>query len=372
MRMKKDREKPRYRIIYNELKAQILNGTFPIGQRLPFERELCDLYGVQRITVRKSLELLVQDGLIDKQPGKGSFVRDYNEKSNNPVSNSKVLLFLMRKNQNDIQSNSSAFNAQLFFPMETICTDYGFSLLYLGLRQGTDYQALLKEHNPAGVFLVCTLPEVAYNTMNNAGLPAICINHRDERFFSILPDNDNGIRTAMNCLFEKGHKRIAYIGGIEESINAGERYNAFRLSMLEKGLIVPDDCVMHGEWTFESGYNEMDKLLTFHSYETRPSAVIAASDMMAIGCMDAIKKHGLSVPQDISVIGFDNIDMCQICTPQLTSVGTDTKQMAETAFQLMYNLINEEVETHCKYSIRLSVPLFFRESVESPPVPIMT
>ena len=104
---------PQYQVIYDNLKAKIQSGELAPGSQLPFERELCEAFSVQRITVRKALDMLVQDGLIYKRAGCGSFVNAPHRESE--PAQQGTLLFVMSKSQNDIRSNSSAYNAQLFF-----------------------------------------------------------------------------------------------------------------------------------------------------------------------------------------------------------------------------------------------------------------
>lgn len=361
--MNKQKFVPRYQLIFEDLKAKIEDGTYAPGAQLPFERELCDQYGVQRITVRKSLEMLSDSGLIEKQAGRGSFVRQANADEERMPSN--TILFIMRKSQNDIQNNSSAFNAQLFFPMERICSGHGYSLLYTGLDDKDDCAALIERHAIAGVYMVSTLADSVYQQVARLGVPALCINHRSDLFLSVLPDNDNGIRAAMELLIGLGHTRIAFIRGMAGAVNAIERFNSYTSSMLRQGLGIRSEYVLNGEWTYDGGFSAMSTALNTLSKAEYPTAVVAASDMMAIGCMDAIKQRGLSVPDDISVIGFDDIDMCKFCTPQLTSVRTDPGMMARIAFEQLNRLITCGAAADL-YTIRLTSKLIERKSAAAP------
>lgn len=362
--MSRSRFVPQYQLIYEDLKKKIEEGVYAPGAQLPFERELSEQYGVERITVRKSLSLLVQDGLIDKRAGLGSFV--HQNTSDQARKASDTILFVMRKNQNDIRSNASAFNAQMFFPMEQVCSEKGFTLLYTGLSPEDDIAEPVRRHNVAGIFLVSTLAQNVYQRVRDLDVPAVCINHLDSRFMSVMPDNYSGVHAAMEELFTFGHRKIAYVNGMKEAINASERFTSYYMALCLHGESLRPEWIMNGEWTYDSGFAQMSQLLHDLPARDYPTAVVAASDMMAIGCIDAIKKAGLRVPEDISVIGFDDIDMSRFCTPQLTTVRTDSASMARIAFDHLSRSISCTAgEDKDKYVIRLPAKLIRRQSVAS-------
>lgn len=360
--LNKENFTPQYRHIYDELKSQIQSGEYQVGAQLPFERELCERYGVERITVRKALSLLVDERLIIKKPGLGSFVADA-AKGRRAASN--TILFLMNKNQNDIRSNNSAFNAQLFFPMEQACRENGYTLLYTGLAAGDDFQELVERFKIAGVFLVSTLPDAVFEQAEVIGIPTICINHVNERFMAIMPDNMSGVRTQVNYLLSLGHRDIAYIKGAPNAVNAAERLDSFKLALFTSGVAIRDEWMLCGGWTYNGGREATAKLLDSTPPSRRPTAIVAASDMMAIGCMDAIRNHGLRVPGDISVAGFDDIDMCKFCTPQLSTVRTDSQAMARVSMEHMLALIKGEKQPDL-FTLRLPAGLVHRASVAPP------
>lgn len=167
--MAKHSSNPQYQTIYENLKEQILQGVYAPGSRLPFERELCEIYGVQRITVRKALELLVQDGMICKHPGKGSFVRDENPASDPPAA-SHTLLFAMNKSTSTLL-NASAYNVQLFFLMEQLCLARGCTLIYAGIADAKELATLAEKHAIDGAFLAGALPEGCIELLNQRHFP---------------------------------------------------------------------------------------------------------------------------------------------------------------------------------------------------------
>lgn len=356
---------PQYRMIYNNLKTQIQSGAYAPGSQLPFERELCESYDVQRITVRKALDMLVQDGLIVKQPGRGSFVRSEEPKPD-VHTQTGVILFVMNKSQNDIRSNSSAYNAQLFFLMEQLCRNEGYTLLYTGISSGEELHSLQEQYPVVGAFMVSAVKASVVEQVLEARLPVLCLNHWHPRALSVLPDNQAGIRMAVAHLAELGHRRIAFVGGPEESFNARERLLGFQAAINEYGLETRPELALQGDWTYESSLAAVSTMLETLSPEERPTALLAASDMMAIGAIEAAHRHKLSVPEDMSIIGFDNIDLCHFCSPQLTSAGPDARQMARVAVEHMLTVIRRSPTTDDHYIVRMPITFEKRASVAKP------
>lgn len=152
-----------------------------------------------------------------------------------------------------------------------------------------------------------------------------------EKVNSVCVDNYEGVRLALEHLVSLGHKRIGYISGDPNSADGPERLQAFRA--LSKGLKLDQDpeLIVHGDFTFESGEREVQKLLDL---KTPPAAIFAASDYMAIGAMRTMKARGLSIPKDIALVGFDNTLEAAYVEPGLTTVQQPLVQMGEAAVDL--------------------------------------
>ena len=290
---------------------------------------------MQRITVRKALDMLVQDGLIYKRAGCGSFVNAPGEP--NPRATG-TLLFVMNKSQNDIRSNSSAYNAQLFFLMEQMCRQSGYTLLYAGVSSAREIDALAEQYPIAGAFLVSTLDAEIVERHLALGTPLLCLNHHEARIISVLPDNEAGIAQAVSRLAALGHRRIAFVGARPQSCNAMERLHV-TVSPCDCGLAVEPALLVQGDWTYDGSLKAVQTMLSALAREAWPSALVAASDMMALGAIEAVNHLGLKVPGELSVVGFDNIDLCRFCSPQLTSVGPRARQMAHVAVEHMLAML---------------------------------
>jgi LacI family transcriptional regulator len=141
-----------------------------------------------------------------------------------------------------------------------------------------------------------------------------------------------GIREAVQHLAALGHRRIAFISGPLRMRTAVTRRDAFRKSMSELGLAVPHAYVVEGDHTMEGGKAAMEKLM---AQAELPTAVICSNDMTAIGVLHALDETTHKVPEDISVVGFDDIRLAQFMLPPLTTVRMSCKDLAEAAVEAL-------------------------------------
>jgi LacI family transcriptional regulator len=129
-----------------------------------------------------------------------------------------------------------------------------------------------------------------------------------------------------------GHRQIAFISGPLRMRTAATRRDAFRKSMAELGLTAPGQFFVEGDHTMEGGKAAMEKLIAL---EELPTAVICSNDMTAIGVLHALDETTHKVPEDISVVGFDDIHLAQFMLPPLTTVQMSCKELAAAAVQAL-------------------------------------
>jgi len=129
-------------------------------------------------------------------------------------------------------------------------------------------------------------------------------------------------------LIRMGHTRIAVIAGHPHSYPTMKRLNGFQLAFQRAGLSIPDGYILYGDWEYRSGY---EKAKEFLSLNPRPTAIFAMNDLMAAGAMHAITEAGLRIPEDISVVGFDNREISKVLQPALTTVAIPTRQIGVRA-----------------------------------------
>ncbi len=167
---------------------------------------------------------------------------------------------------------------------------------------------------------------------DNLPVPVVLLNcyTSDERFPSVVPDEVNGGRMATALLVELGHKRIATIVGEAFMEAAQDRLAGYRKALAKAGLPYDDSLVADGDWTPTSGYEATQKLL---SLADRPTAIFCQNDRMATGCFNAIRDAGLTIPGDISVVGYDDDELARHMKPQLTTLDLPHRAMGAWAIR---------------------------------------
>lgn len=157
----------------------------------------------------------------------------------------------------------------------------------------------------------------------------------------VLVDNITAVKKAIGMFISKGHIKIGMISGPEEIFTAQERLLGYKLALMEAG-IVPDDCMIaHGDYTIKSGVKCLEELVRNNPDMT---AVFVANYEMTMGTMIGINEIGIKIPENLSVIGFDNIEFARACKPKLTIVTQPTKEIAINIADLILKRISGEME----------------------------
>lgn len=173
-------------------------------------------------------------------------------------------------------------------------------------------------------------------------------------FFRI--NNEQGAYDATKSLIDLGHTNIAHITGNPQQLSGIERLAGYKRAMKEHNLPVLEDNIKEGYFVNALAYTYTNELLD----TTGPTAFFCANDLMALACMKAVKERGLKVPEDISIIGFDNIHDCEETNPPLSSIDYSFATMAAVSSDRLIEFIEKgETESH---EILLPVQCVFRES----------
>ena len=156
--------------------------------------------------------------------------------------------------------------------------------------------------------------------------------------WAVIPDDYYNARIAVEHLVDLGHEAIGFIGGVQTWLATRERLRAYQDVMLDHGYSVSEDRITYGDWTVQSGYELARRMLTRQS---RPTAIFAANDFMAVGVLDAASESGVQVPRDLSVIGMDNREACEYTRPRLTTVSIPLYEMGREAMTLLSRDISD-------------------------------
>lgn len=175
---------------------------------------------------------------------------------------------------------------------------------------------------------------------------------------SVLPGELVGGRVATERLIQAGRKRIALINGQEGLDASRDRLKGYRQALSSNDLQFDTTLVRPGNWEPSTGYDGTRALMAL---DKPPDAIFCANDMMAVGCLDALKELGLRVPEDVSVIGFDDREIAQFTRPPLTTLVLPHYEMGEIAAELLIDAASGLQAGPTQ--IKVECPLVERESV---------
>jgi len=176
-------------------------------------------------------------------------------------------------------------------------------------------------------------------------------------------DDVAAARDMTEYLIAAGHKRIGFIIGAEHHVAAERRLEGFRAAMKAHRLPVPKTAVVQGRFTYRSGMEAAEELL---SVNPRPTAIFASNDDMAAGVIATAQRLGLHVPEDLSVVGFDDTAIATTIWPQLTTVRQPISTMAETAVDLLATYANQPDPASAGRAQLLDVEIVERATVAPP------
>jgi LacI family transcriptional regulator len=209
------------------------------------------------------------------------------------------------------------------------------------------------------VLAVDDAEEPELQTLMAAGTPVVAVDLAlaGKRASYVASDNLGGARLAVRHLHDLGHTRIATIAGLSHTKPAADRLLGYRAELQELGLKAHPGYEAPGDFYIESGEAAMRGLLALPE---PPTAVFAASDMMAVGAIKAIEDAGLSCPKDIAVVGFDDIQLAELVSPALTTIRQAKRELGAAAARSLVQLI-DDVDAAPHVSV-LPVELVVRQS----------
>jgi LacI family transcriptional regulator len=170
------------------------------------------------------------------------------------------------------------------------------------------------------------------------GIDAVC---EGPNRASVIFDDGDGIRLCLRHLYALGHRRLAYLGGPLEFRPAATRLLAFRAEAAELGLSIPDAFVRECDWSADGGYREACSLFVG---DEPPTAIVAASDLIAVAAMQAVRDFGLEPGRDVAVTGFDDLPYAALASPPLTTVRQDRERLGAEAVTSLVELMDRPGE----------------------------
>lgn len=259
---------------------------------------------------------------------------------------------------------SNPFFAELAAAVEAEAQRHGYAV-YMSSTQGDrgreiDAIERLQDQHVDGLIMMTNQPDdgtlaAMLNLQSNVVLldediPGVTLPR-------VFVENEQGGYLATQHLIDAGHRDIAIVGGPQNLMSVRERLAGFERAMLGADLPVRPGWVLLGDYSRDYGRAAAGLLF---SAPTRPTAVLACSDYIALGVLEVVRRMGLDVPNDLSLVGFDDMAFAELVAPPLTTVRQPTTEMGQVAFRRLLALINK---TDADPLTRLPVELIIRNSV---------
>ncbi|WEK55055.1 MAG: LacI family DNA-binding transcriptional regulator [Candidatus Cohnella colombiensis] len=234
------------------------------------------------------------------------------------------------------------FFSKVVVGLESALKKTGYDLLYLTLDWNPEYSLVRHclSRNVEGVLIFGFQEnDLNFEEIIQSEIPTVFIDldMMGRRAGYVTSENVESIKNAVYYLHELKHRKIAFVNGHLDSYVGKQRFEGYRRGIQELGLPYFAEYISIGDFTKESGYAAMKG---FMQLEEPPTAVVCSSDMIAIGVIEAAGEAGLSIPQDLSVIGFDDIELAKHTIPALTTVHQDFDTIGNQSILLLNDLIN--------------------------------
>lgn len=263
---------------------------------------------------------------------------------------------------------SNPFFPELVQGFEDVAVESGYEILvsstnYDRARMESCIRRMLERKAEGVAVMTFGVEQPIFDKLIERNVPLVFVDAGpDKPTISLLKvDYHHGIRQGVQHLAALGHRNIAFISGPAELVSAQARITAFRRSLAECGIPILESRIVQGDHTLEGGMAAADTLLVATN---RPTAIMCSNDMTAMGVLHKAYRKRLSVPADLSVIGFDDITMSRVVIPPLTSIQMSRVELANAAVKAL----RAHVEgTPHQREYKIGTQLVVRESTSFPP-----
>ncbi|MBE3559632.1 MAG: GntR family transcriptional regulator [Ktedonobacteraceae bacterium] len=367
--MPKAEKDPPSRALYSqmiqEIRSRILSGDLAEGMRLPTELELARHYQASRGTVRQALGVLVNEGLLERIQGSGTFVRRL------PASQNHRQPSLTQQSIGLILSQAGdELNLDILLGVEQAVKPRGYQLSFAYVEEDARQMALdiaRLRHSTAGliIFPLSDTPhDPSLAQLHQEQVPFVLV----DRYIPtldcdyVVSDNVGGGYRATEHLLILGHRRIGFVsssrGGLLTT-SVRDRWEGYRKALREYRQSYEESLVYHLVPTpVPEPPNVYDEIMTAPD---RPTAFFAVNDAVALGLLQAAQRHGLRVPEDVALVGFDDVSYAAHLSIPLTTVAQQRTELGVRAGTLLINRIEGQIVGPPKH-IELPTNLIIRQS----------
>ncbi len=227
----------------------------------------------------------------------------------------------------------------------------GYDVIICSSKSVGDFERWYKSRALDGVVVLGSLSKDMELALSRINATAVLVDVYDEYttpFTNIRINDENGEYAATGHLLSLGHSKIGYLGGPDKSIVNHRRYCGYEKALLERELPIRKDLIFHTLTTFEGGY-EMGEEIAKHLGEM--SAIVCDADIVAIGLIRRLEELGFSLPKDLSIVGFDDIQPAQYIYPSLTTVHQDIKEKGALSAKTILDELSNKPSSKKTYVI---------------------
>jgi LacI family transcriptional regulator len=270
-----------------------------------------------------------------------------------------------------IDDITNRFASQFTRGLENRASEQGYAIIISDLQERPENEArsismLVDQRVDGIIYSGYGQLEEQLAELYDGGLPVVSVDKppAKAKLPAVLIDNRSSIFQALKHLKALGHRDILLVNGLEINRNAKLRAEAFLEFMLNHHLPCHGDCGIYGDFTLEHGYQTTMRLL---EERRRFSALLCGDDLIAFGCLAALKSRGLRVPEDVAVVGFDDDPIAAIFDPSLTTIHYPMYEMGRQSFELFQRLLRkrrraaEQVMLETKLVVRRSTDAGYRD-----------
>lgn len=244
-----------------------------------------------------------------------------------------------------LPDSTNPFFSQVGHAIETAAFHQGYNVILCNtegdLEKEAVYTDVLCKKQIDGIIFISTgdQPDTLQDLLRQR-IPVVVVDRDllESETDAVLIDNLTGGYQATRHLIENGHQRIACITGPSYITPSAQRLAGYRQAAAEANLSIPESFIILGDFHPDSGYEATRKLL---ERSLPPTAIFACNDMMAMGAIRAATEQGLRIPDNLSLVGFDDIELASFVTPPLTTISQPKDQIGQLAVQFLVERINE-------------------------------
>lgn len=319
---------PPYMRVKESIRMSVMDGRY--HDRLPSERELATNFRISYMTLRRAIGELVDEGLLRRMVGRGTYVCSPGNLGRRTNTIGLILpphvlggienpyyagVFAGALAASEVSGKSLLVATRV---NELVCVDGGSG--HAGRKvDGLIGAAIDEQSMPSLIVAARFVPVVLLDSFAGPDIPCV------------LADNVEASRSTIASLIADGHRRIAYVTGTLNGVGL-ERLEGYHLALRQAGIPVDDRLILNGDFEFASGLVAGERLLAL---TPRPSAIACANDTMALGVLRYGQGHGVDIPGELSLIGFDDIPSAAQVTPALSTVAVPRHALGGTAVRIL-------------------------------------